>query len=249
MKTGQLVHDVIAASNILLSSTCRFTVWHQFTNKRYTNEGSRIDFTFVDQSLMEHVERTDNQVLRCGKEPHADPHGEEAALMACTANGLFVGGTYAGGGIATPTQSALNTQFGQAHTGMIYTPPTYSDHIAISLLMNNSFGDTLGQLTLDEKDSATKKSQPHKKQRSIAAFLCAPGAKQSAAARSTLEKKRSSSSAESTAPNKKTLNTYFGSTATANKSSQSKPAKATKSISSKGKSVPKSNNILNHFKK
>lgn len=224
-------------------------MWHQFTNKRYTNEGSRIDFTFVDQSLMKHVERSDNQALRCGKEPHADPHGEEAALMACTANGLFVGGTYAGGGIAVPTQCALNTQFGSPHTGMIYTPPTYSDHIAISLLMNNSFCDTLGQLTLNEKDAATKKSQPHKKQRSMTAFLCAPGAKQSGAARSTLEKKRSSSSTESTAPNKKTLNTYFGSTATANKSDQNKSATTNKSISSKGKSVPKTNNLFNHFKK
>ena len=201
---------------------------------------------------MNHVEKSDGQNLRCGNKSHNNPLGEDAALDAATANGLFVGGTYAGGGIALPTQCALDTQFGPPHTGMIYTPPSYSDHIAVSLLMNDNFSDFLGQMTLDEKDLATKKSQPHKKQRSIAAFLCAPAAKGDGAAnssRSVLEKKRSNLSA-STAPKKKTLNSYFGSMNTANKS-EIKSASIqpnAKSNSMKGKAVSK-NSILNHFKK
>lgn len=228
----------------------RFTCWHQFTNKRYTNEGGRIDFTFVDKSLLDHVE-TPSQSLRCGKQSHGEPLGEEAALMAATANGSFVGGTYAGGGIAVPTQSALDTQFGCPHTGMIYTPPTYSDHIAVSLLMKNDFGSPLGQLTLDEKDSATKKSQPHKKQRSIAAFF-APSAKNASSepAGSSGDKKRGTGSNVSDVPSKKkTLNSFFGSTNTANKPCQVKSSKtSTKSASTKDKAAPK-NNLLNHFKK
>jgi len=196
-----------------LFHSCRFTCWHQFTNKRYTNEGGRIDFTFVDKSLLEHVENSDNRTLRCGKQPHECPLGDEAALMAATANGLFVGGSFAGGGIAVPTQSALDTQFGPPHTGMIYTPPTYSDHIAVSLKMNDNFSDSLGEMVLDEKDSATRKSQPHKKQRSIAAFF-APAAKSSNGSGSFYEKKRSSSGA-SVVPKKKTLNSFFGRTNTA----------------------------------
>jgi hypothetical protein len=191
---------------------------------------------------MDEVKQNDNQTLRCGKQPHQTPLGEEAALMAATANGLFEGGTYAGGGIAVPTQSALDSQFGESHTGMIYTPPSYSDHIAISLLMNENFTNSLGQLTLDERDSATRKAQPHKKQRSIASFLCAPAPKQAGA-----EKKRSIP-ATAAAPKKKTLNSYFGSTNAANASSQTQLTKSTKSTSTKDKSVPK-NNILNHFKK
>lgn len=33
----------------------RFTCWHQFQQKRYVNEGIRIDYTLVDRELMEHV--------------------------------------------------------------------------------------------------------------------------------------------------------------------------------------------------
>ena len=204
----------------------------------------------VDKSFMNHVQTNERQSLRCGAQSHEMPLGEEAALAAATANGLFVGGTYAGGGIALPTQCALDTQFGAAHTGMIYTPPTYSDHIAVSLLMNDNFSDFLGHLTLDEKDSATKKSQPHKKQKSIAAFLCAPAAKGSGAtcsSKSSLEKKRSNTSTSS-APKKKTLNSYFGSTNTANTSVIKSAQTNAKSGSMKGKTVAK-NNILNHFKK
>lgn len=172
--------------------------------------------------------------------------------MAATANGLFVGGTYAGGGIAAPTQSALNTQFGAPHTGMIYTPPTYSDHIAVSLLMKNEFGTSIGQLILDEKDSATKKSQPHKKQRSIASFF-APNAvavakkMSSETVGSSQDKKRSSTSSNDSAPNKKIISSFFGSTNTT-KSAQSKSTKMS-TKSTKGKTAPPKGSLLNHFKK
>jgi hypothetical protein len=206
----------------------------------------------VDKSLLEHVATPETQTLRCGKQSHDEPLGEGAALAAATANGLFVGGTYAGGGIATPSQTALDTQFGPKHTGMIYTPPTYSDHIAISLLMNESFSASLGQLVLDEKDSTTKKAQPHKKQRSIASFLCAPASKVSSSGStiSSQDKKRSSTStSESAAPKKQTLNSFFGNANAVNKQSQGNAAKINvKSTSIKGKTIPK-NSLLNHFKK
>jgi hypothetical protein len=153
-----------------LITLCRFTCWHQFTQRRYVNEGARIDFTLVDKTLMTFVEPIDGLSLRCGTEPRIDPLRKEAALSAATANGLFEPGSFAGGGIAVATKRALDTQFGEAHTGMIYTPPSYSDHIAVSLLMKGIFRELIGSLDL-LNDVQTRKSQPHKKQRSIASFF------------------------------------------------------------------------------
>lgn len=230
----------------------RFTVWHQFTNKRYTNEGSRIDFTFVDKTLLASVQQGDDQTLRCGTQAHDNPLGEEAALLAATANGMFESGTFAGGGIATPTQRALDSQFGPKHTGMIYTPPTYSDHIAVSLLMTDAFIQSMGQLTLDEKESATRKAQPHKKQRSISSFFgtAQPHKKQPSLANTSTasaDKKRVAAS-ETDAPKKKTLS-FFGNPHGSNKSAPTAKSKSTtKSTATKSKKIP-NNNILNHFKK
>merc|ERR1711865_779088 len=34
----------------------RYTCWCQFTNKRYTNEGARIDYTIIDKSLLPYIQ-------------------------------------------------------------------------------------------------------------------------------------------------------------------------------------------------
>ena len=154
----------------------RFTCWHQLRQARYTNLGGRIDFTLVDKDLFDQVEPPgDGQALRCGKRSQENPLDEEAALVAATAGGLFEGGSFESGGIAVATQRALDTQFGAAHNGMIYTPPSYSDHIAVSLLMKHSLKAAAGTLTLGG-DVATRKAQPHKAQRSIASFFGARSA-------------------------------------------------------------------------
>jgi exodeoxyribonuclease III len=146
----------------------RYTCWNQFTNRRYFNEGVRIDYTLVDSCLMQHVQKGDVDTLRCCSSQE-DPMSEGAALCAATANGRFQPVSFEGGGMIEPSQEAIDTQFGEAHTGMIYTPPSFSDHIAISLLLDDIC--TSSELVLDEKDSATKKAQPHKSQKSIASFF------------------------------------------------------------------------------
>ena len=178
----------------------RFTVWHQFTNCRYINDGSRIDLTLVDRSLFDHVRKGDVPGLRCcsragnsaivkkgengavpppaapaqqrredGREYHLT---EEAALAAATANGRFEPASFEGGGIQEVPQETLDSQFeGLPHTGMIYTPPSFSDHIGISLLLDDSGVPGARGLTLDERDSATRKAQPHKLQKTIASFF------------------------------------------------------------------------------
>ena len=109
--------------------------------------------------------------MRCGCSCSHDDDPEMAALCAVTANGVFKAVSFQGEGIQTPPQAALDTQFGPPHTGIIYTPPSFSDHVGVSLLVD----DTLCccDLTLNEQDSCTRKAQPHKVQTSIASFFSA----------------------------------------------------------------------------
>ena len=170
----------------------RYTCWHQFTNKRYTNEGARIDFTLVDASLAHWIRKGNIKALRCGCSskseslgiPKHEPNSEAAALCAATASGGFQPVSFEGGGIAEATQETLDTQFGIPHTGMIYTPPSFSDHTAISLLLDDECYRFDGEAPVLADDSITRKAQPHKTQKSIASFF-APSSSVSAKASNT----------------------------------------------------------------
>ena len=81
---------------------------------------------------------------------------EEAALCAATANGRYQPAAYEGGGIMEATQATLDTQFGTPHTGHIYTPPTFSDHIAVSLLLHDSVLTTTTTTTNNNNSTACK---------------------------------------------------------------------------------------------
>ena len=157
----------------------RFTCWHQFTNKRYTNEGARIDFTLVDAALVPLLKKGQVQGLRCGCNADSpakhDPLSEAAALCAATANGGFRAVPFVGGGIEEAAREILDTQFGPPHTGMIYTPPSFSDHTAISLLLDDQCISCQGEtLVLEEQEAMTRKAQPHKSQQSISSFFTTP---------------------------------------------------------------------------
>jgi hypothetical protein len=146
----------------------RYTCWNQFTNRRYMNEGARIDYTLVDRSLLTYVLKGNVDSLRvCADQD--DSNSETAALSAATANKGFQPVSFQGGGIVEASQTTLDTQFGTPHTGMIYTPPSFSDHIAISLLLDSDCCSP--DLALNESDPTTRKAQPHKTQKSIKSFF------------------------------------------------------------------------------
>lgn len=165
----------------------RFTCWDQYTNCRYVNEGSRIDYTLIDKSLLPHLikgadlqccmsspslEKADRKAVvkpsTDKEEEILDPCSERMALRAATAGGSFQPVSFQGGGMSEASQEALDTQFGPPHTGLIYTPPTFSDHIGVSA----SFDDNLEPRNLVlQSDVATRKTQPHKVQRTIASFF------------------------------------------------------------------------------
>ncbi len=148
----------------------RFTCWEQFKNKRYENQGARIDFTLIDHSLLPYLRRGEVSSLRCGEYTQKyGPESDTAALCAATANGRYQPASFAGGGIIDASQRVLDTQFGTPHTGHIYTPPSYSDHIAISVLLDDSMCPH--KLDFCENDKSTKESQPHKKVRTINSYF------------------------------------------------------------------------------
>lgn len=164
----------------------RYTCWHQFTNRRYANEGARIDYTLVDRSLVTHVLRGDVESLRVCSD-RDDSNSEAAALAVATANNGFQPVSFQGGGIAEASQSTLDSQFGTPHTGMIYTPPSFSDHIAVSLLLSDDCRSP--DLVLNESDAATRKAQPHKTQKSIKSFFGSASSKTTNTEPSTLSAK------------------------------------------------------------
>jgi hypothetical protein len=98
------------------SAEGRYTCWCQFTNKRYTNEGARIDYTFVDQSLLKYVLKGNVESLRVSSDQDQS-NSESAALAAATANGRFHPVSFEGGGIVEAKISTLDSQFGTPHTG------------------------------------------------------------------------------------------------------------------------------------
>mmetsp|Transcript_12233 Transcript_12233/g.29149 ORF Transcript_12233/g.29149 Transcript_12233/m.29149 type:complete len:251 (-) Transcript_12233:1744-2496(-) len=166
------------------SAAGRYTCWHQLTNRRYCNEGARIDYTLVDKSFFKYVKRGKVESLRIHPAGPDDPNSEESAACVATANNGYQPVSFQGGGIVEASQDVLDTQFGEPHTGLIYTPPSFSDHIAISLLLDDEC--LTPSLALDKSDSPTRKAQPHKSQKTIASFF--------AAASSTSKKHNSSSS-------------------------------------------------------
>ena len=152
----------------------RFTCWDQSLNRRYENIGVRLDYMLVDSCLLQHVLKGDVPSLSCGRAGHDDPLGQEAALCAATANGAFRPASFAGGGISEAPQKALDTQFASKHTGIIYTPPSFSDHVGVSLLLQEECCQR--DLSLNEQDPATRKAQPHvdKSQPLIMSFMSKP---------------------------------------------------------------------------
>lgn len=212
----------------------RFTCWMQTTNRRYENMGSRIDYTLVETSISHYIDKDDAPKLRSCFYEGEDFDGEDAAHHAATASGNFVGAPLGGGGIGSASAKAMETQFGDgASTGILYTAPQYSDHVAISLVLNAGFDAEFysTSLSLDAKDAATKKAQPHRAQKSISSFFGASSVASSSNKRKNDGNPKLSSISKKS---KSTLFDHFGA------SSSHTPSKATSKAPSKAPSKPPS---------
>jgi hypothetical protein len=73
------------------------------------------------------------------------------------------------------------------HTGIIYTPPSFSDHIGVSVLLKHRRQDASVKLQIGKKSIAI--AQPHLQQKSIKSFFAQPKAKRNVAASAIEENK------------------------------------------------------------
>eukprot|EP00757_Euglenozoa_sp_SAG-D1_P023475 gene23475-184_t len=86
----------------------------------------------IDPALVEHV-TTPSDAQR-EQWPHYT--SAPARRLAVTANDQYRAAPFDGSGTPEVEQWVLDEHFALPHTGMIFTPPKYSDHIGVSCLMN-----------------------------------------------------------------------------------------------------------------
>ena len=168
------------------SAEARFTCWEQRTNARYSNHGGRIDYFIVPRPFFKRYVRAGGPLAGGAPAAAGEVEGEgiegddrnrdessslteAAALRAGTANGRWHAASYDGGGIGDGATAVYEDQFssnasGRHGSGMVYTPPKFSDHIGVSLLLE---GCAPAGLTLDASDAATRACQPQRNQRRI----------------------------------------------------------------------------------
>eukprot|EP00939_MAST-03C_sp_MAST-3C-sp1_P000739 g739.t1 len=165
----------------------RFTCWNQYKNRRYENEGARIDYILVDDAFFRAFARRGTASLPCGEPNESssssssssaspssssaskiDPYSFRAAFAAATAGGHFQPASFDGGGISE-SQIGVRMQFRSPMTGIIYTPPTYSDHVAVSLLLDAAARPP--STSVLSADAATRKCQPWTKQASLRSYF------------------------------------------------------------------------------
>lgn len=155
----------------------RFTCWNQYTNRRYYNDGSRIDYILVDARL-------GNVVLQGGelaKGLKKDPNTAMAAKAAACGEAMgsadkpvcYSQAAYDGSGLPEAPRACIESSFRPPHTGIIYTPPRWSDHVAVSLLLRMK----LPELELKHSPAA----QPHRDTHSVKALFAKAATKPVAA--------------------------------------------------------------------
>ena len=110
----------------------RFSCWSQHTNGRYNNCGRRIDFILTDRPFC------DAHAL--AGPPLVEDDTEEGARRAATARGRWQAAPLYGpmAGLPEAPQPTHDLQFVPPHSGIVYTAPHASDHVAVSLLLDET---------------------------------------------------------------------------------------------------------------
>lgn len=158
----------------------RFTSWNQMRNLRYSNTGSRLDYIICDRAAYDEglVIRSSSTELPGGGEQH-ESTSSEAALHAATHFGKWhataKSGLAVGDGLSTQADNMAlnNSQFpSKPYTGMVYTPPSYSDHIAVSVVLKaNLNAESILSRPAVATQTDTRKCQPWSSQSSLASFF------------------------------------------------------------------------------
>jgi len=151
----------------------RFTCWNQHLNLRYSNCGTRLDYILCDEATAATLVATPTSELAGADDRHPG-HSREAALQAATSFGRWHGALSrsfsegeAGLSIQQSDMRLNDTQFRPPHTGLLYTPPSYSDHVAVCALFAGL--DHSGTLRLSVK--ATRTCTPWVAQPGLSSFF------------------------------------------------------------------------------
>ena len=132
----------------------RFTCWDQYRNDRYENKGARIDYVFTDPGVIDAVRLVETEQVfddPCSQGMVDGEHMSPFALSsergrahgAATAQGRWRPVPFGGGGIDTepPSVAARDFEFtfsNPPQTGIVYTAPLFSDHVATSCVLDLS---------------------------------------------------------------------------------------------------------------
>lgn len=78
----------------------------------------------------------------------------------------------AGGGLVDAPASVMETMFCDPHTGIVYTPPRFSDHVAVSCSLSDEVLRDMPSLPIPAAAAAAMRhAQPHKLTAPITAFF------------------------------------------------------------------------------
>jgi len=146
----------------------RFTCWDQSRNMRHENVGARIDYILVDRGFFAPDGASAHPV--CGLKAYAGrpQDSPEAALAAAILGGLSQPAAYAGGGLPQLEEDEYAAQFrAEPGTGMLYTPPQMSDHIAVTALLRG----VPVAAAAKQRDAASLRCQPHRSSKRITDFF------------------------------------------------------------------------------
>ena len=124
----------------------RFTVWEQYRNHRYCNRGARIDFILVDEKLK----------TRLVAPLPLEATDAATAAKCATACRLWQPAPLDGSGLGNQgSPEAFEWEFSCSdppRTGLIYTAPVFSDHIAVSAVIEVGESDLQPENTVVELD-------------------------------------------------------------------------------------------------
>jgi len=153
----------------------RFTCWNQALNLRYSNCGARLDYVLCDAELAQRLVATPSAELPGASERHPG-HTAEAALDAATSYGRWheaprkdLCAGEAGLSLQADNMLLNNSQFAAPHTGMLYTPPSYSDHVPACALFECEEGLFVHAPSLSEQE--TRRCTPWVAQPGLASFF------------------------------------------------------------------------------
>jgi len=162
----------------------RFTYWPQMTNMRYANNGRRLDYTITDFDTFKDsvVQTAPTSLPPSVAQTKFEPYSAQAALHAATNSGKWHAapsrGNSAGFGLTLQRDDMrLNdSQFpSEALTGILYTPPSYSDHTPVSLLLSGEIlarhARVAGAAAGLASSAETRRTQPWSSQRSVMSFF------------------------------------------------------------------------------